>query len=607
MQLPDFLIDLDPSVFMTDNYLVLDFETTNKDFGSALDPENTLLMAVWWSPKFGWKEKVGNEYEMGDLLDDIASVDYIVAHNTKFELQWLARCGLDLHSVLPYCTMLGDYVIGGNRQFRVNLEACAKRYELGHKLNWVSKYLKDGVCLSELPQSSVLNYCYQDVKLTAEVFVRQRLILQERGLLGVAFTRNIFTPVLADIEAHGMHVDKEEVEKEYKLLMKEYMILEQEVEEFTGGLNPNSPKQKQQFFFKEMGFAIAVAENGRPFIGKPSKDWPKGAPSTGKEALAALIATNDKQRECVELFKKQGALHAKLSKTLKPLYACVTETPDQILYAQFNQARTKTHRLSSTGREYGCQFQNFPRQYKHLFSSRRPDWLIGEIDGAQLEFRVAAFMGQDIVAMDDIANDVDVHHLTASTLFREAFTEETDEKIKKELRNLSKADTFKPLYGGEKGTPQQEEYYRKFKEKYYGVAETQDEWVQTALNTKELVLPTGLITYYPYMRVTKTGYIDGHTKVRNLPVQYLATAEIIPVGVTYLWHYMHNSNLASYLINTVHDSAIAEVEPSEREIFAELGTKAFVDDTYHYLDVVYNIDFNVPLEAEAEFSRNWGG
>jgi len=587
--------------------LVIDFETTNLDYGSALNPDNTILMGVWWSPKFGWKEIVGNEYELAELLSDIDACDFIVAHNTKFELQWLARAGLVLTDVLPYDTMLGDYILGGNRQWRVSLEACAKRYGLGKKKDWVSKFLKNGTCLSELPSSAVKSYCYQDVKLTAEIFIRQRKILNKQGLLPVTFTRNIFTPVLADIEQHGMHIDKDAVVEEYKIVSKEHNIILAELDEFTGGLNPNSPKQKQEFFFKQMGFKIPVAENGKPFLGKANKDWPKGAPSTGKDALACLIAVTDKQKECVALFKRQGELNARLSKTLKPLYACSTENEDRILYAEFNQAVTKTHRLSSTGRKYGCQFQNFPRIYKHLFSSRNEGWTIGEIDGAQLEFRVAAFMGQDVAAMEDIDNDVDVHYLTASTLFGEKFTEEKDDKIRKELRNRSKADTFKPLYGGEKGTPEQEEYYRRFKEKYSGVAMEQERWVQTALRTKKLVLPTGLITYYPYIHQSKTGYIDGHTKVRNLPVQYLATAEIIPVGVTYLWHYMAGQKLRSYLINTVHDSAIAEVHPDEQEIYATLGSQAFVEDTYAYLDKVYGIDFNVPLEAEAEFSRNWGG
>jgi len=364
-KLPNFLEALDPNIYKSENFLVVDFETTNLDYGSALQPDNRLLMAVWWSPTFGWKEIVGNEYEMGPLLDDIASVDFVIAHNTKFELQWLAKCGSDIGTILPYDTMLGDYVLSGNRQFRVSLAACAKRYKLGHKTDWVSKYLKDGTCLSELPSSSVLKYCRQDVKLTAEVFYRQRRKLVDRNLLPVAYTRNIFTPVLADIEAHGMHIDKEQVVLEYKQVFKEHAAICERIDELTGGINPNSNPQKANFFYKEMGFRIPLQDTGKPYVGKPTKDWPDGLPKTNKDAIAALKPSNARQRLCCELFKEQSMLDTKLSKTLKPLYTCCIENKDQLLYAKFNQAVTKTHRLSSTGRKYGCQFQNFPRKYKH--------------------------------------------------------------------------------------------------------------------------------------------------------------------------------------------------------------------------------------------------
>jgi DNA polymerase I-like protein with 3'-5' exonuclease and polymerase domains len=84
-----------------------------------------------------------------------------------------------------------------------------------------------------------------------------------------------------------------------------------------------------------------------------------------------------------------------------------------------------------------------------------------------------------------------------------------------------------------------------------------------------------------------------------------ATADIVPVGVVYLWHLMRAAELESFLINTVHDSAIAEIKPEEQEIFTELSSYAMTNCVVSYLKEVYNIDFNVPLECEAEFNSNW--
>ena len=138
-----------------------------------------------------------------------------------------------------------------------------------------------------------------------------------------------------------------------------------------------------------------------------------------------------------------------------------------------------------------------------------------------------------------------------------------------------------------------------------GIAQTQDEWVNTAVLTKEQVISTGLKFYWPHIKMTPTGYIQGNTNVRNYPVQNLATAEIIPIGVTYTWHHMKDQELQSFLINTVHDSMISEEIPEETETLNEITTVAFEQEVINYLDTVYNIDFNIPLEIETETYDNW--
>jgi len=108
--------------------------------------------------------------------------------------------------------------------------------------------------------------------------------------------------------------------------------------------------------------------------------------------------------------------------------------------ARFNQTQTATHRLSSSGTDYSCQFQNFPRAYKPVFKARHEGWLVGEGDGAQLEFRVAAHLGRDEVALNDCRTGADIHRFTASVL-----NNCKEEEVTKEQRQAAKADTFKPL------------------------------------------------------------------------------------------------------------------------------------------------------------------
>lgn len=84
--------------------------------------------------------------------------------------------------------------------------------------------------------------------------------------------------------------------------------------------------------------------------------------------------------------------------------------------------------------------QNVPRSYKRLFWSGDEECYIGEADGAQLEFRVAAALGRDEVAIDEINRGVDVHSVTAQVLTDAG--EPTD-------RQNAKSRTFSPLtYSG---------------------------------------------------------------------------------------------------------------------------------------------------------------
>src|SRR5688572_19226839 len=96
-------------------FMVLDFETTEK---SPLDPKNDIILACWYlvdsNGNVTKKHKFGNELEQQELVNDLAQCHFVVAQNAKFELQFLKRCGVDLRDVVPYCTMLGQWVLDGN-------------------------------------------------------------------------------------------------------------------------------------------------------------------------------------------------------------------------------------------------------------------------------------------------------------------------------------------------------------------------------------------------------------------------------------------------------------------------------------------------------------
>lgn len=421
------MIKLNPEIYFSDNYIVLDFETTNKDKGSSYNLENKIVYSSWTDGK-EYKSIIGNEYEITPLLNDIEKADFIVAQNAKFELGWLARCGMDISKLVVYDTMIGQYVINGNRKTPLHLDYLCKKYKLKTKNNLIKILMEGGICPSEMPLSILTHYGDDDVRNTHQIFLKQREELKQLGLIPVFFTRCLLTPVLADIEKNGMFLDRERVEKIYARKFRELEEVNHQLNLLTDGINPNSGKQVAEFLYDTLGFAEIKDRMGKPIRGSG------GNRKTDSETIHALVPRNKKQKEFLELKKKQSELNAEVTKALEKFYECVQA--DGILYANFNQTITQTHRLSSNGKPpYAIQFQNFPRKFKPLFKARNKGWKIGEADGAQLEFRVAAHCGKDVAAREAIENKFDVHTFTAKTLTEAG--QPTD-------RQGAKAHTFKP-------------------------------------------------------------------------------------------------------------------------------------------------------------------
>jgi len=282
--------------------------------------------------------------------------------------------------------------------------------------------------------------------------------------------------------------------------------------------------------------------------------------------------------------------------------------------AQFNQIVAATHRLSSSGlplpfelssgKEKSVQFQNMPREFKNCFDAPK-GYKIVEVDAMQLEFRVAAFLGQDEQAMKDIANpDFDAHYRTRN---------HADHKEAKTLRQAAKPHTFKPLYGGTKGTEGEERYYRKFAERYKGVAAVQENWLAD-------VMRTGAHITQWKMRFAFKTYVDDRgiainrlthkpvgPQIYNYPVQNLATAEIVPIAIVALYKECKERNIDVRFVNTVHDSVICYVKdtPGEITAFRQVAEWAFTTAVYEHLKLFYGIEFNVPLGMEMVIGDHW--
>ena len=585
----------DPSIYWSNNYVVLDFETTTELKGSPLADGNRIVLACFQAyPHGNIEHQFDSEFGQSDLVAAIERADFIVAHNTKFELGWLRRCGVDLRNVVVFDTLTAEYVLGGNRfgLHQLSLNACLNRHGLPGKEDTCSLMIKAGIPTEDIPESWLLRYCKRDVEASGELFLLQRELLRKHGLEAVNYQRCLVTPALTDIEFNGMQLDCEVV-KEYGLREEEaYARQTTAIQTFADGANPSSTKQMREFIFDTLKFRVPTDYKGDPVL------TPSGAPSVASDVVAQLVPKTKRQAEFVRLRTEWARLHSNLTKYIRKLTECC-RVANGHLQASFNQCVTRTHRLSSNGLQFKVQFQNLNRGFKPFFRSRHSDWLIGEADGAQLEFRVATHLGRDNVALGDIVHGRDVHKYTASILNGCDQSEVTGEQ-----RQDAKAHTFKPLYGGTSGTPTQQQYYNAFKARYTGIADTQQGWTQCVLRDKFLRTEWGMKYYWPDTRLCKSGYITNSTSIYNYPVQAFATAEIIPCALVAAWHRMRG--MESFMVNTVHDSIIAELHPDEVGLWHDVAKQCLIHDSYKMIEALYGVRLTVPLGAGVTVGTHWG-
>jgi DNA polymerase I-like protein with 3'-5' exonuclease and polymerase domains len=593
--LPQHVAAPNPDIYWSNNYVVLDFETTSFNKGSPQDQDNRILLACWKTPTSEVQHCWGTEYEQQRLVDAINAADFLVAHNAKFELGWLKRCGIDLRSVITYCTMIGEYVIAGNRLHPSDLsldKSCARR-GLPTKEGPVNWMIKQGWPVEDIPKRWLLKYCEGDVNITEALFLAQRDAIAKLELKPVVYQRNMVTPCLADIEFNGMQLDNDAVMKLLQEEEERYVTLTNTLTRFCDGVGPSKAKQLAEYVYDELGFAVPRDHRGRPI------KTATGQYSVAQAVMAKLVGRTKRQQEFLRLYNEWTDSNSNLTKYLRKFGECVEEA-DGSLHGVFNQCHTRTHRLSSAGSKYRVQFQNFRRSYKPLFRARNSGWLVGEADGAQLEFRIAVHLGRDTVGLRYITDEgSDIHKFTASVL--ENIPEES---VSSAQRTAAKTHTFKPLYGGSSGTEEEQRYYAAFKKQYKGIADTQQRWVHEVLRRKALRTEWGLRYYWPDTRLTDSGYVTNTTSIYNYPVQALATAEIIPIALVCAWHRM--SPLRSFLVNTIHDSIIAEVHPDEVADWHHVARTCLIGDVYGIIRHLYGIDLTVPLGAGVVTGTNWG-
>ena len=268
---------------------------------------------------------------------------------------------------------------------------------------------------------------------------------------------------------------------------------------------------------------------------------------------------------------------------------------DGMLHVSLLQHRTATGRLSGAN----PNMQNMPRggtfPVKKVFVSRFDGGKILEADFAQLEFRAAAYLSQDEVAIEEVSTGFDVHAYTAKVI---------SDAGQPTSRQDAKAHTFAPLYGatGYGRSKAEAAYYEHFTAKYKGVAAWHSRLAKEAVNTQKITTPSGREFAFPDVVRKSTGRVSHFTQIKNYPVQSFATADIVPIALLHIDDLL--KGMQSCIVNSVHDSIVIDVHPDEEA--QVINVIAATNDALPKLITLrWGVDFNVPLLLEAKIGPNW--
>jgi len=331
----------------------------------------------------------------------------------------------------------------------------------------------------------------------------------------------------------------------------------------------------------------------------PSPKWMSANGfTTSKDKLQFLEgkARTAKRDTAVEFLSKVRRLSAVETYLSSFVDGISTHTKaDGKLHVRLLQHRTATGRFSGAN----PNMQNMPRggtfPVKKVFVSRWDGGKIMEADFAQLEFRAAAFLSQDGVAIEEVSTGFDVHSYTSKVI---------SDAGQPTNRQEAKAHTFAPLYGatGFGRTPAEAKYYEHFTEKYEGIGLWHTRLAKEALTTRKITTPSGREFAFPDVTRNARGRVSNFTQIKNYPVQSFATADIVPVALLHIERLL--SDMKSCIVNTVHDSIVIDVHPDEERSVIEV-----INETNRVLPKLIQLRwgcvFNVPLLLEAKIGDNW--
>ncbi|MFQ5673193.1 MAG: DNA polymerase I [Nitrospinales bacterium] len=505
-----------------------------------------------------------------------------VGQNIKYEMIVLHNAGIRLAGV-AFDAMIASYVINPSKRGH-NLDDLAMEY-LRHKT--ISYKEVAGVGAKEIGFDQVeieqaAPYAAEDSDITWLLAKKLKPLLCDENL---ALFNDIEIPLietLAEMEIHGVLLDKLALEKLSRRMDKELLLCETEIYESAGEkFNINSPKQLAPILFEKLNL---------PVVKKTKTGY-----STDVSVLEELASRHDLPKKILayrQLAKLKSTYVDALPREINPKTGRV--------HTSFNQTVAATGRLSSSD----PNLQNIPirseigREIRKAFIVGG-DWEMLSADYSQIELRILAHLSGDEALMAAFKKGEDVHSRTAAEIFGVSLDE-----VDAAARRMAKAVNFGIVYGlsafglsrqlgitpGEART-----FIDQYFDLYKNVKTFMDDTIETARARGYTTTLMNRKRYLPDIDSRNKQVRAAAERVAiNSPVQGGA-ADLIKVAMIRIHRRLKNEKLRSKMILQVHDELVFECVPQEKKQMQTLVKKEMED--------VYPLA--VPLVVDLGWGKNW--
>ena len=532
--------------------------------------------------------------EVLDALRPVLTSDAIlkIGQNIKYDLNVLTRYGVDVTPIDDTMIMSfaldagrGESGIGGGH----GMDELSVRH-LGHSplsFKEVCGTGKKQIPFGEVALDRATEYAAEDADVTWRLHkhLKPRLAI-EGGTKVYERVDRPLVPVVAQMERHGIKVDRARLAKLSEEFATEMGKLEKQIheeagEEFTIG----SPKQLGTILFEKLGY-----KGGR-----------KGKSGQYSTDLTVLEKLSDQGAKIADRVLEWRQLSKLKSTYTDALQAAINPDTGRV-HTSYSLVGAQTGRLSSTD----PNLQNIPirteigRQIREAFVADEGNVLLAA-DYSQIELRLAAHMADVPSLKEAFAAGEDIHARTAQEMYGE---------VNRDTRAQAKTINFAILYGisrwglaGRLGVDADEaqDMINTYFDRFPGIQRYISETLLSVQERGYSETLFGRKTWFPRINSKNQTERQGSERAAvNAPIQG-TSADIIKRAMVRMMPALEKAELGHVrMLLQVHDELVFELPEGDVEKAKPVIEKVMAEAAQPA------VTLDVPLGIEIGSGKSWG-